>query len=534
MNELRLETEHAFTRDDAYSPPLNAQTLSSGFEEAEKINTKENAINGNKNVTSSLPRRNSREGHRTDPSDQDENIVDFDGPEDPTNPQNWPMGKKVLIIAILSTTTFITTLASGIYSPAIVTIASHYDVGSEVATLGVTLYVIGFAAGPILWGPLSEAKGRRLPLVVAAFGTAIFHFAVAVSKDIQSILINRFFAGFFGTSPLAVAGGVFVDLFDNKIRGFAVTVFTLCVFIGPMVAPFLAGFIVTSRLGWRWTMYVSGILASAAAVLNLFFVYESYAPIILAQKAAQLRRTTKNWAFHAKIEEEEEPTLVTDPCSFSIYSAFIYGLLYLFLTAYPQIFQGVYGMSPGVGGLPELGAVLGCVITGIFMILRQPVYVGKLEAKKDTAIPEWRMIEAMYGSVLFAGGLFWLGWSGYREEVHWIVPTIGGVVTGHGISLVFLQTFNYLIDSYLMLAASAVAANTFLRSLFGATSPLIASYMFHGMGIQWTLTLLGCFASLLVAVPIVFYFKGAYIRKVSKYAPKVNLSPPNEPRAEEV
>jgi DHA1 family multidrug resistance protein-like MFS transporter len=82
---------------------------------------------------------------------------------------------------------------------------------------------------PVLWGPLSEVKGRRIPLVISAFGVAIFHFAVAVSKDIQSIMINRFFAGFFGTSPLAVAGGVFVDLFDNKTRGIAVcSKFELC------------------------------------------------------------------------------------------------------------------------------------------------------------------------------------------------------------------------------------------------------------------------------------------------------------------
>jgi DHA1 family multidrug resistance protein-like MFS transporter len=73
-----------------------------------------------------------------------------------------------------------------------------------------------------LWGPLSEIKGRRLPLVIAAFGTAIFQFAVAVSKDVQSIMINRFFAGFFGTAPLAVSGGVCVDIFDNRTRGIAV------------------------------------------------------------------------------------------------------------------------------------------------------------------------------------------------------------------------------------------------------------------------------------------------------------------------
>jgi MFS transporter, DHA1 family, multidrug resistance protein len=262
-----------------------------------------------------------------------------------------------------------------------------------------------------------------------------------------------------------------------------------------MFSPFIGGFIVTSHLGWRWTQYLSGILASAAAVLNYMFVYESYPPIILATKAGEIRRRTKNWAIHAKQEEIEVDLtemiernftrplhmLVVEPIvllmrykhthslrfcrndtadsssPYSLYSAFIYGLLYLFLTAYPRIFQGVYDMRPGLSGLPELGAVLGCLITGAVMVVRQPVYRRKLEANNNVPIPEWRLPEAMIGAVFFAGGLFWLGWSGYRKEIHWIVPTIGGVVTGFGISLVFLQAFNYLIDAYLMVSYSLSA-----------------------------------------------------------------------------
>lgn len=72
-----------------------------------------------------------------------------------------------------------------------------------------------------------------------------------------------------------------------------------------MCAPFIGGFIVTSHLGWRWTQYLTGILASAAAVLNLIFVQETNAPFILAKKAAKLRRATKNYAIHAKQEEIE-------------------------------------------------------------------------------------------------------------------------------------------------------------------------------------------------------------------------------------
>lgn len=113
-------------------------------------------------------------------------------------------------------------------------------------------------------------------------------------------------------------------------------------------------------------------------------------------------------------------------------------------------------MKPGVSGLPELSAVVGCAVTLVVMILRAPRYRRKLEANNGVAIPEWRLPEAMVGGIFFAGGLFWLGWSGYREEVHWIVPIIGGAVTGFGISLVFLQQFNYLIDAYTMVSINIV------------------------------------------------------------------------------
>lgn len=87
-----------------------------------------------------------------------------------------------------------------------------------------------------------------------------------------------------------------------------------------------------------------------------------------------------------------------------------------------------------------------------------------------------------------AGGLFWFGWSGYSGHVHWIVPVLSGLFTGFGIFSIFLSLLNYIVDAYLMFAASAIAANTFMRSLFGGIFPLFATYMFDGMGIEWAST----------------------------------------------
>jgi DHA1 family multidrug resistance protein-like MFS transporter len=109
--------------------------------------------------------------------------------------------------------------------------------------------------------------------------------------------------------------------------------------------------------------------------------------------------------------------------------------------------------------------------------------------------------------------------TGFTPNVHWAVPAASGIFTGFGLLSIFLQVLNYLVDAYLVFAASAIAGNTFLRSLCGAGFPLFARQMFDGMGIQWASTLLGSVAVVLIPIPFVFYWYGARIREKSAYAP---------------
>ncbi|GJD01622.1 major facilitator superfamily transporter [Colletotrichum higginsianum] len=433
---------------------------------------------------------------------------------------------------------------SSIFSAATQVIATEYNVSATVGTLGVSFYVLGFAFGPTLWAPLSELRGRRLPIVLSMFGFSIFSISTAVAKDLQTILICRFFAGFFGACPLAVVAAVFSDMFDNRTRGSAITVFSMAVFTGPLLAPFIGGFIVESHLGWRWTEYIPSFMGFFAFFLDLFFLEETYPPVILVGKASELRRRTRNWGIHAKQEEIEVDLkeminknfsrpmrlLFGEPIvtALSVYMAFIYGLLYLFLTAYPFVFRGIHGFGAGQSGLTFFGMITGQLIAGITVLLQQPWYLRKLKANNGVPIPEWRLPSVIAGGVFFAAGIFWFGWSGYREDIHWIVPTLSGLFTGFGLMSIFLQALNYLVDAYLMFAASAIAGNTFLRSLCGAGFPLFASYMFNGMGIEWASTLLGIVAAVLVPIPVIFYIWGAKIRAKSAYAPTF-AAPADEP-----
>lgn len=369
---------------------------------------------------------------------------------------------------MLGFTTLVSAFASSIFSTATQVVAASFGVSTEVGVLGLSLYVLGFATGPILWAPLSELKGRRLPLIGAMFGFSIFSVATATAKDLQTVMLTRFFAGVFGSCPLAVVAAIFSDMFDNKTRGLAITVFSMTVFTGPLLAPFIGGFILMNpSLGWRWTEYIVAIMGFLAFGLNLIFLEETYPPIVLVQKAATLRRRTLNWGIHAKQEEIEVDfrelvtknfsrplrLLVTEPIVLllSIYMGFIYGLLYLFLTAYPIVFQQIRGFSPGVGGLPYFGMILGQLTAGVYIASTQPAYNRKLAANGGVPIPEWRLFPVILGGISFTGGLFWFGWSGYQASTHWIVPTLSGILTGFGLLAIFLPSLNYLVDAYLML-----------------------------------------------------------------------------------
>ena len=264
-----------------------------------------------------------------------------------------------------------------------------------------------------------------------------------MGKDLQTVLICRFFAGMFGSCPLAVVAAVFADMYNNKLCGLVITVFCTCVFMGPLLAPFIGGFIVTSYLGWRWTEYISGIMGFSRFALLVLFMEETYPPVVLMIKAEELRRRTKNWGIHAKQEEIEVDLrelivrnisrplriLFTEPIVLllTIYMSFVCeyfhpllslaylhltpimgltftdGLLYLFLTAYALVFEGKYHFSLSVSGLTYIGMVVGELIVFTIVFYTNGSYVKKLEANNNIPVPEWRLPLAMLGGPIFAG-----------------------------------------------------------------------------------------------------------------------------------
>jgi DHA1 family multidrug resistance protein-like MFS transporter len=99
------------------------------------------------------------------------------------------------------------------------------------------MFLVGYVFGPMLWGPGSEIVGRRPVLVFALSVYTLFHLGQALAQNMATVIITRFFAGFFACAPLTSSGGIIADIWDPSTRGIATSVFTMNVFLGPVLGP---------------------------------------------------------------------------------------------------------------------------------------------------------------------------------------------------------------------------------------------------------------------------------------------------------
>lgn len=151
-------------------------------------------------------------------TEEDPYIIDWLH-EDPEDPQKWPLSYRWITILIVSLTTLAVALSSSAYSGGIKPLIIEFGASQELLIAGVSLFVVGFAFGPLLWAPLSEVYGRRNVFIVSYFFLTIWTVACAVSQTVAQLLVFRFLCGFFGSSPLANAGGVITDVLNAKQRG---------------------------------------------------------------------------------------------------------------------------------------------------------------------------------------------------------------------------------------------------------------------------------------------------------------------------
>ncbi|KAB2575943.1 Major facilitator superfamily [Lasiodiplodia theobromae] len=186
---------------------------------------------------------------------RDPNLVEWD-PNDPENPLNWPSFKRTGHVVLASVAALFANITSTAFAPAAAQVVEEFNItDSTVTALTVSIYLLGFAVGPLIIAPLSEHYGR-LPIYIISMITSVgFLVGCSQATSLGVFLACRFITGVAGSGPNTVGGGTIADVTPPETRGRAMGGFAVGPLLGPVIGPMTAGFI-AQYVGWRWVFRV--------------------------------------------------------------------------------------------------------------------------------------------------------------------------------------------------------------------------------------------------------------------------------------
>lgn len=289
-----------------------------------------------------------------------------------------------------------------------------------------------------------------------------------------------------------------------------------------------------------WALLSLQVIAIAVGIVTIagvFIMRETYAPVILERKAKKLRKETGNPNLRSKFDLQLKPTklfimaivrptklmFLSPICGLmSLYMAFVYAILYLLFTTFTFVFEDNYHFSQGTVGLVYIGCGVGMLLGLALLGASSDRVMQWLANKHNNGVikPEYRLPMLMYTGPTIPLGLFLYGWT-VQYTIQWAVPLLGTLFVGVGLIAAFMCINTYLVDTFTRYAASAMAANTVLRSLFGALFPLFGLQMYNKLGLGWGNSLLGFIALAMCPIPFLFYWYGERLRTNPRF--QVNL-----------
>ena len=475
-------------------------------------------------------------------------IVDYDGPDDPDNPYNWAIYKKVLFILEIGIMTISVYMGSSIYTPGVENMMADLNITRVKATLPLAMFVIGYGLGPMIFSPMSEnaALGRTSIYIVTVF----FFFILLIPQSfgpathsLASLSVLRLLAGVFASPAMGTGGASASDVVTVPYMPMGIISWSMAGICGPTLGPLVGSAIINRAHGlWLWTFRFMMIISGASFLCFGFTLPESLAKAILRRKAQRLRALTGNENIvsegelenkHMTLREVAIDTLwrpieimVFEPVVLLIdlYIALIYSIIYLWFEAFPIVFIDTYGFT-----LVELGVSYSSVYIGMF--IGSSLYIAYmyfaftrklLEGRAEEVTPEVFLPPTIVGSVVMPIGIFIFGWCASANQ-HWIGCLIGATLFGAGGFTVIQALFNYMGMSFPRYMASAFGGNAVLRSLMAGCFPLFGAPLFNNLKtrkfpVAWGCTILALISVGMIAIPVTFYWLGPRIRAKSKYS----------------
>ncbi|KAJ5628496.1 hypothetical protein N7490_010724 [Penicillium lividum] len=469
-------------------------------------------------------------------STEETHVVEWDGPEDPTNPRNWSPLRKKITAAQICLYTFVVYCGSAIYVPTESQIMERFQVSQTEASLGLALYVLGYGLGPLLFSPMSEvpAYGRNVPYITSFFIFVILCIPTALVDNYPGLMILRFLQGFFGSPCLASGGASMGDMYNEIYVPLLLTSWVAAAYCGPALGPVLSAFAIVKE-GWRWAMWEILWMSGPVFCIMLVFLPETSPDTILLRRAQRLRRITGNPNIfsHSEIERDHltfgQEVLISlakpieimmkDPAILftNIYTSLVYGIYYSFFEAFPMVYPIIYGFTLGETALVFIAIVIACVIGVTIYIIYLYTYLMPDLIQNGHRAPEHRLIPAIFASLTVPVGLFIFAWTS-RDDINWSVSAVGIMIYGASVFIILQCIFVYVPLVYPKYAASLFAGNDFSRSGFAFAFILFARPMFQNLGVDKGVTVLAGLSILGIIGMFFLYFYGAKLRARSHFA----------------
>ncbi|UZJ55992.1 hypothetical protein CBS101457_005312 [Exobasidium rhododendri] len=376
----------------------------------------------------------------------DSSSIQLEGKEDP---RNWSSSMKWYTTAVISLMGFISPLGSSILVPGGEFLDRDMHLHSRtLSLLPVSLFVLGLGVGPFFLAPASELKGRQPIYLISSVVFVLLNVGCALVDTFPSLLVLRFLAGAAGSTGPSLGAGSIGDMFSPRDRGRAQSLYGLGPLLGPVCGTIAGGWIAQGSHNWHWLMWTLAILSGVITIIVLVSLRETYGPVLLQRKVKKMTRLhleeltqmtpaneqeKKAWEEHyQQVEKLVKPSnaialerlpprvskfvspiipskvllvklrlalsrpfrlLFGNPiCAiFSLYMGYIYGIIFLFITQHPLLFQRrddpeepspqrlpTYGFSEGIASLSYIGLGLGFIVAAIINTLLQDTIYARL------------------------------------------------------------------------------------------------------------------------------------------------------------
>lgn len=365
------------------------------------------------------------------------------------------------------------------FAPGVTQVMEEFHSSSSIIrSFVVSVFVLGFAVGPLIVAPMSEIYGRRPVYIVSNFLFLIFTIACALSNSLGMLIAFRFLSGCVGSTPMTLGTASIGEMFPPDKRGGAMAVFGLGPLMGPVIGPIIGGFLAQAK-GWRWTFWLLSILSGVILIIGTALLRETSTVILLENKTKTAIRETGNHglvsALHDGLSVKEHFTraifrplkmLFMTPIVLllSTYVAIIFGYLYLFITTFPEVFQLQYGFATNITGLAYIGLGVGFLVGLVIMGTTTDPLHRKLKARNNgISKPEFRLPPLMITAPLLVTSFFWYGWS-VEAKVHWIVPIIGTSFFSMGLMPAFVGSLH-------------TSLKVLMSNILGLYQPILGRYI---------------------------------------------------------